>query len=476
MKKLIALVLALAMIMVVAAASAATVTVDNPGDGKTYTYYKVFDVTYNADKTAKTTSYTKKNDSDALFAALTGADSPFELEATTSNLYNVSKKSSASDADIRDWLQNHVNLLTAHTGSDFEDGYYLMMVTNAKGETENATTFNVEGEDVHIIDKNQSIPGPDKQEMIENGTWVDVGNPGTGDVTDSVGKTVYYQVVGSFTHYVGTEQVKQLKWTDVMSEGLTADQNVVVTINGTAVEADVTYTVGDDGKTTTVITVPTMNGDTFLYESENTYVVTYSAKINEKAIIDGEEENTVDLKYTDENNEEHETTPDTTIVKVYDITLTKQDGETKAKLAGAKFRLYDHATAGNEIPVVLVTGEGKGDGTADATANNVYRPAKAGETGVEMIVGTTGIIEIQGLGNGSYYFDETEAPKGYNKLPTRTEAVTITNADATIDVDNNKGTELPTTGGIGTTIFYILGGLLVIGAAVILVARKKAQD
>jgi fimbrial isopeptide formation D2 family protein/LPXTG-motif cell wall-anchored protein len=479
MKKLISLVLALAMIMMVGAAFAATVTVTNPGEGKTYEYYKVFDVTYNADKSAKATSYTKTDDSDALYTALTGDDSPFALEATTSNLYNVSLKTGKTETDVRDWLSRHVDLLTKHTDDDFEDGFYLMTVKKGT-EVQLATTFNVEGANVTIIDKNQTIPGPDKQEQVANGTWVYEGafNSSATAPTASVGDNVNYKVVGTFTHYVGTEQVKKLTFTDVMSDGLTANRDVTVKINGSdpVKAAEVTYTVGDDGKTTTVITVPTMDGDTFLYNSENTYEITYSAKINEKSIVDGEEENTVDLKYTDENDHDHETTPDKTIVKDYKITLTKQDSAKATKLAGAKFRLYDAATAGHEIPVVLVTGEGKGDGTAAATANNVYRHAKDGETGVEMVVGTTGIIEIQGLANGSYYFDETEAPVGYNKLTSRTEATTITNADATITVNNAKGTELPSTGGIGTTIFYILGGLLIVGAAIILVARRKAQD
>ena len=86
-----------------------------------------------------------------------------------------------------------------------------------------------------------------------------------------------------------------------------------------------------------------------------------------------------------------------------------------------------------------------------------------------------------GLPNGTYTLVETTVPAGYNKAADV--SLTIASGDYSLDnlqqvaeIENNKGAELPSTGGIGTTIFYILGGLLVVGAAVILVARRKAQD
>ena len=92
-----------------------------------------------------------------------------------------------------------------------------------------------------------------------------------------------------------------------------------------------------------------------------------------------------------------------------------------------------------------------------------------------MVTGITGVIVVQGLANGTYYFEETEAPEGFNKLTARTDATTINGDNGEIKVVNQSGTELPSTGGIGTTIFYVVGALLVVGAGVVLVTRRKVD-
>jgi LPXTG-motif cell wall-anchored protein len=172
---------------------------------------------------------------------------------------------------------------------------------------------------------------------------------------------------------------------------------------------------------------------------------------------------------------------DTTEVVTYQIDLEKVDtSNAETKLAGAKFKLYDQKTGGKEIPVVLVplnvahpTTTDINYGKENSKVDNVYRHAKTGETGVEMVTGATGKIIVQGLANGNYYFEETEAPKGFNKLTARTDATTIKNKNASIKVLNESGAELPSTGGIGTTIFYVVGAILVIGAGVVLVTRRR---
>ena len=117
----------------------------------------------------------------------------------------------------------------------------------------------------------------------------------------------------------------------------------------------------------------------------------------------------------------------------------------------------------------------------------MYRLAKDGETGVGYITTINGQLEIKGFdANTNYYLEETKAPDGYNKLPERAEiAVKDANLDATVDggiwhgggvhVVNKTGSLLPSTGGIGTTIFYALGGALVLGVIAVFLARKRAK-
>lgn len=203
-------------------------------------------------------------------------------------------------------------------------------------------------------------------------------------------------------------------------------------------------------------------------------VVTYSATLNKDAVIaDGTNDNDTRLTYGDDNKTEWSTTQ----TKTFKFDLIKTDGENASNstiIYGAKFKLYDAVTEGNEIPVVKVD-------------DGVYRVAVTDETGDEIEVG---VATIQGLdANTTYYLEETVAPKGFNKLANRVQVelgdennTTALDEDKLhhvsggVEVENQKGAILPTTGGMGTTIFYILGAILVIGAAVLLITRKRMSN
>lgn len=191
---------------------------------------------------------------------------------------------------------------------------------------------------------------------------------------------------------------------------------------------------------------------------------TYSATVTKEATDNAS--NAAKVKYNSK-----ELNGGSTDTETYYFDLVK-DNDKDEVLEGAEFKLYDAETSGNEIPVVKVS-------------DGVYRVAVTGETGVAIEAGTA---RIQGLdGTKTYYLEEIKAPAGYNILTSRV-AVQMESADHPATVENNKyvsggvevvnqrGAELPSTGGIGTTIFYVIGAILVIGAGILLVTRRRMSS
>ena len=167
----------------------------------------------------------------------------------------------------------------------------------------------------------------------------------------------------------------------------------------------------------------------------------------------------------------HETEKAETKTYTYGFDLLKTDMSNNF-IDGAEFKIYDAAAGGNEIAVVLMD-----DGVT-------YRRARADETGVSIVV-TDGQVRLVGFDNDVYYLEETVAPVGFNKLSSRHK---FTIADANLDaiftngaysvgsgvhVQNKTGTVLPETGGMGTVIFVLVGGLMVVATGVILVSKKR---
>lgn len=478
MRKLVTLVVVLAMVMAFMvptafAANDGSITIANTTPDTIYNVYKVFDATYSGDNVA----YTYDGSNATFLDNLQDASSPFTVSGSSAP-YNIEKKGDATDTEVLTFIKNNAaNFGTAVatvtgdgdkvTISNLAYGYYY--ITTAVGSV---VAIDNALKDVTVIDKIEDVGMPDKTESVDGGnTWVDTA-------TASVGDTVMFKITGKLQRYSKGKLIENLEITDYMTDGLTFNNDIVVKVEGETLAEGTDYTFvhtpgnnGDPNNAELTITIPISikenDNVTYNYKVGAAIEITYSATIDEDTIENAKEENKV--CFADVNGFFGS---DTVEVKNYNITLTKEDAKDEnQKLAGASFKLYDAATGGSEIPVVLVSGTG----TTESTTDNVYRPAKTGETGVEMVTGTTGKIVIKGLENDDYFFEETEAPAGYNKLTARTEKVTINGADATITVKNNTGTELPSTGGMGTTIFYILGGLMVVGAAVVLVTNKRMR-
>lgn len=471
MRKLIAVVLALtvAMTMGIATTSVAfaandgSITIQNTVKDKTYEVYKVFDATYSGDNVA----YTYDGSNATFLAALQADSSPFTVKANTSGSYSVVKKDGVQDSAIIEFIKgqegNFGTKVATKTGDGKTQtvgglayGYYYITTT-----TGTAVTIDSALKDVTVIDKNEELT-VDKKESFDGTNWVVDGDTNIGDTID-------YKVTGNINRYQGETLVTSLNFTDVMSAGLTLNKDVVIKVtspSGTVktLVAGTDYTVAYNGQTTTIdITTATGTADnpTFLFDTGSTYEITYSGKVNDKAVIDTTDtnKNTVTLKYNNQTTVGEKTTT----FETYDFLVKKTDG-TKF-LDGAEFKLYDAATGGNQILL-----------SKDATGTGMYKdPAGSADTTID--INDAAGVNVRGLAPGDYYLEEVVVPEGYNPPEGRTKVTVTTGQTSAVEITvvNKTGTELPSTGGIGTTIFYILGALLVVGCGIILIARRRSS-
>ena len=276
-------------------------------------------------------------------------------------------------------------------------------------------------------------------------------------------------------------------FSDTMSEGLTFDEIESVTIKSgsatkTLTDSDYEYT-----------SKPTTNSFELAISDVKTLVanlnsgaeitVLYKAHLNENATVNTangsnttENKNSVYLQYS--NNPRIDTSLDQTTtsevrVYTYQLNNTKhQNTEDGPALEGAGFRLYSNDA--QEIKLKKNT-----DGT--------YSPYFGADAGVEMFSDDHGQFNVKGLDAGTYYLKETTTPTGFNTCPVVPVTINANHTEERVDLDgstlsttiiNNKagGITLPSTGGIGTTLFYVIGGGLMVAAIVLLVTKKRMEN
>ena len=197
-------------------------------------------------------------------------------------------------------------------------------------------------------------------------------------------------------------------------------------------------------------------------------IVYYNAMLNRNAVIAGDgNENETWLDYGEGNH----TTHDETTTKTFGIDIIKTDDQ-NTLIDGAEFKIYDAETGGSEVAVVLMD-----DGVT-------YRRAREDETGVTIVV-KDGKVRVVGFDNGTYYLEETQNPDGHSPLVGRQRfIISDNNLDAIFNDDiystgsgvhvvNRKGSMLPETGGMGTVLFVTFGTIVVLGAGVLLVTKKR---
>lgn len=482
-KRVLALLAALALVLAMAVPAWAeenkgSITVQNAKENEEYKIYRIFDL-----ESYSGNSYSYKMStkwSNAGFAT----DSAFTSYFETVNGY-IKPKAEFTDETAATFAKNALafakknnieddgHQTAGNAGVSFSSlslGYYLLdtsLGTLCSLDTTNPAAILREKNDSPTIEK----------KVKENDNWDTESNAKIGD-------RVEYQVT---IH--AKKGAENYVLTDTMDNGLTFNNDIVVKAGTNNLELDKDYTVKTDGiKDTFELTFTKTYLDS-LTENTTDIVVTYSATINEKAVVAGAaNKNTAKLKYG--NNSE--TVPSQTNTYTYKFDLVKIDGTTKKLLSNVEFKLYEAATGSVDGEYVV-----SGEPIQFVKKGNTYRVAK--DATVEGVTDTivtkdSGKVTIEGLDKKTYYLSETKPLDGYNKpngafsvdltsgnlVTTATigkeTVVKRTDAQNAIVIENNTGAVLPSTGGMGTTVFYVVGGGLMAVAVVLLVTKKRMEN
>ena len=448
-KKTLAILLAVMLVAALGASALAagtgSITITPPANTpsnatNTYTIYKVFD----ADGNGSAISY-------KLVPGKTTAPTGFSVDAQGNVTHpgTATELTAAEIAAIAAYVTNADIVGTAtSTGTaaatlgNLPNGYYYISTSTGAAVTVTSTNPNAQ-----VNDKN-TVP-EHKKEIT--GTEAQYGS------FDAAGKNAIAQV-GKKVEFTQTITVgkgaKDYILHDTMTSGLTYDPSSLVVTNA-------------PGYTTT----PTATGDTLTVYlpnnlAEGTVVtIKYSATVNSAALTTDFEKNTAKLQYG--NNPTPTYTPEQE-VKVYDakITAVKRSGSTTGPaLAGAGFVLKNSSNAYYKLDNGTVTW------VTDIAQADEHISTASGE-----------VPAFTGLANGSYTLVEKTVPSGYNKAadtPLTIKDASQNNLTTELTVSpagpivNMQGAVLPTTGGVGTTIFYVLGSCLLLGAAVLMITRKR---
>lgn len=492
MKKVLSVLTALVLVLALAIpAFAGNITI-KPNDkvtslaGRTFTAYKVLNATRTGDKIV----YSVPDGAKDFMAEKFSIDKDdiafsYKVAQAIEKLTDDARMTFAADV-LEAIRTSKIKNVTNKTGSlndsgnyvisDLEEGYYIVKDSGTETPVSALMLTTTNEEIVIKADK------PSVEKKIDGDNDTDDSTTGLVDYnTAAIGDDVPFVITSTVPSTNGYKSYKMI-FTDTLSKGLTYNANsldVTATKDGSVetLTKDTDYTVMQDGQ---VIT--------FKFENVKGWDgkkidIKYTAKVNNNAVIGTSgNENKVNLEYSNNPTQESssEKTPDDkTRTFVTEFKLVKVDANDNSKLAGVEFEL-----TGTKLNTVLVT-DADGNRTVQVTEENVKITVKTDANGE---------IKFTGLAAGEYTLTETKPLEGYNILsePIKitigwtapaddNSACTWTYSDnvdtsgniATITVENQGGAELPSTGGIGTTIFYVVGGLLVVGAAVLLVTRRK---
>ena len=505
MKRMLGLLLSLLMLVSVTSVAFAegesgssntcTITINNDKTGHTYEAYQIFtgtpyeiknaenkvigkgltDICWGANNTEKKTGALTQAEVTGLDTTNLASYVDFTTTATATSTYTAGK----------------------YVISGLVPGYYLVRdkADTLNGVHDSHTAFILEVVETSEVTPKSAKPTVDKLVWDEPNDAEEGHTEGWGETADhAINETFRFKLIATLPNDDNFKYYDKYKviFTDTMSGGITFDgiESVQIVVGETKTSVpsyDCTATKGQvGGEWQLTIEDITLNKTVALTGGAAVEVV-YKAYLNESAKVNGatENKNTVYLEYSNNPNvggaaSMGKTAEDHVWVFTYTAENTKVDG-TQKPLAGAGFRLYTDEACSNEFQLIF------------DEALKAYRPVKGEEDGVEMTSAeTTGKFNIVGLDAGTYYLKETSVPVGYNSCANVKIVIAATHAEnvdkisATVDfsnstnktntIVNNAGIQLPETGGMGTTVLYVAGGVLVLAAVVLLVTKKRMSD
>lgn len=496
-KKITAIMLSIMMVLgmcsVVGAADGTTpkgkITINNAISGQTYKIYKILDLeSYNPDVTPGLYSYKPADGNwDTFFR--TGAGKDYvkinengyvewnAVDGETEEQKNVKAAKLAQEAlayaNANNLSATQDSSVTSGSTSvvftDLELGYYL--VDSSAGALCGLTTTNSE---VAITEKNEK---PKVEKEILDGVKGKVKKNSA-----NIGDYVYYMITidvkyGAENYVLHDKMNPHLNY-KMVTDLYDNESTKVTGSTDSAMKLNQDYTItpapGDGCAVHVTFTKAYFNrkADRIKKKQVSQIIVKYVAKVKDSAPINTPMENTAWLTYGDKSTQSNESITNT---YTYGIPVFKHTGtgNDKHALAGAEFKLYTDSQCNDDNKALKFKKNSDGKYRYDAAGGNIILTSL-----------DTGKIEIEGIKEGRYYLKETAAPKGYNLLKDAKVIVidedgkiTMDGTEVTqVDVQNNAGSLLPSTGGMGTTVFYIAGALLVLISGVVLIAKKRTDS
>lgn len=476
MKKAASLLLTMIMVLAMALPVAAeevnngTITINDAVTGQTYKVYQILDLeSYNKDENAyaykATTEWTEFINSNGIKDVYVKVDTQgYVTWVTNAKVADFAKLAQAYAKENAKITPSADPITATSTMIKFENldlGYYFVDTTLGT-----ICSLDTTNPDVVMKEKNE-VPTIEKEVQEDsNNAW---GKTNDADIDQKVNFKATITVQDGAENYVVY---------DKMSEGLTFSNDIKVYVGENEVNPS-NYTVTQNvavGEDTYTFSVAFENSYLEVLEKGTEIIIKYSATLNENAVVGlPGNPNDIILKYGDENQPSW-TPKEITITYTWDVGVLKYANGDKTKvLKGVTFVLLNK----DKKQVAKIE---NGKLTGWETIDNDTDLTK-----YQLTTDENGKIAIDGLDADTYYLRELAPLPGYNRLNGDVEVVitgarkeetrdALTYQTKVIEINNQSGTELPSTGGRGTTILYVVGGMLVFTAAVLLVTKKRLKD